>query len=75
MRASEAGEALGRQQQLAEPDQGGRDRDDPEQAAPFVGDREEALGEDVHQRQHDDVGGDQGDAGADDAQRRHEERG
>ena len=43
--------------------------DDPGQAAPFVGDREEALGEDVHQRQHDEVGGDEGDAGADDAER------
>ena len=45
---------------------------DPQQAAPFVGHREEALGEDVHQRQHDEVGGDEGDAGADDPQRRHQ---
>ena len=69
------GEAVGREEQLAEADQGRRDRDDPAQAGPFVGDREEALGEAVHQRQHDQVGGDEGDAGADDAERRDQERG
>ena len=70
----EAGEAGCRDQQFGEADEGGGDEDGTEQASPFVGDREEALGEAVHQGQHDEVGGDQGEAGADDPQRGDEGR-
>ena len=51
-----------------------RRRRRPGQAAPLVGDREEPLREPVHQRDHDQVGGDQGEAGADDPERRDEDQ-
>ena len=39
--------------------------DQQRQPPPLVGDREEPLGEHVHEHEHDHVGGDQGDRGAD----------